>query len=69
ALTGRSFAGKQIVVIGDTPADIECGAGLGVTAIGVATGRHGVEELAVHAPDHVFADFSDWRAAYAAILG
>ena len=67
-LTGRSFAGKQIVVIGDTPADIECGAGLGVKAIGVATGRHGVEELAAHAPDHLFADFSDWRAAYEAII-
>ena len=40
-LTGRRFAGKEIVVIGDTPADIECGAALGVKAIAVATGRHG----------------------------
>ena len=31
-LTGRRFAGKEIVVIGDTPADIECGAPLGVKA-------------------------------------
>ena len=50
------------------PADIECGAGLGVKAIAVATGRHTVDELAAHAPDHVFADFSDWRAALEAIL-
>jgi phosphoglycolate phosphatase-like HAD superfamily hydrolase len=69
ALTGRRYAGKDVVVIGDTPADVECGAGIGVTAIAVATGRHGVEELETHAPDHVFADFSDWRAAYAAIIG
>lgn len=67
-LTGLRFAGKEIVVIGDTPADIECGASLGVKAVAVATGRHSVEELAAHAPDHVFADFSDWHAAYAAIL-
>jgi phosphoglycolate phosphatase-like HAD superfamily hydrolase len=69
ALTGRHYTGKDVVVIGDTPADVECGASLGVTAVAVATGRHSVDELAVCAPDHVFADFSDWRAAYAAIMG
>ena len=69
ALDGRRYAGKDIVVIGDTPADVECGASLGVTAIAVATGRHTVDELAACAPDHLFADFSDWRAAYDAIIG
>ena len=69
ALDGRRYAGKDVVVIGDSPADIECGASLGVTAVGVATGRHTVDELARHEPDHLFADFTDWRAAYAAIMG
>ena len=69
ALHGRRYAGKDVVVIGDAPADIECGASLGVTAVGVATGRHGVDELAGYGPDHLFADFTDWRAAYAAIMG
>jgi len=68
ALTGRRYAGKDVVVIGDTPADVECGASLGVKAIAVATGRHDAEELATHAPDHLFGDLSDWRAAYAAIM-
>ncbi len=68
-LTGKRFAGKEIVVIGDTPADIACGAALGVKAVAVATGSHPVEELAAHAPDHVFTDLSDWRAVYEAILG
>lgn len=67
-LGGRRFVGKEIVVIGDTPADIECGAALGVKAVAVATGRHQVAELAAHAPDALFPDFSDWRAAYEAIL-
>lgn len=67
-LAGRAFAGKDVVVIGDTPADVECGAALGVKAIAVATGKHGVDELAAYTPDHVFADFSDWRSAYEAIL-
>ncbi len=46
ALSGKAFAGEEIVVIGDTPSDITCGRGLGVRAIGVATGRHGADELA-----------------------
>ncbi len=69
ALDGRRYAGKDIVVIGDTPADVECGASLGVTAVAVATGRHTVDQLAAYAPDHLFADFSDWRPAYGAIMG
>jgi len=67
-LTGRRFAGKEIVVIGDTPADIECGAALGVKAIAVATGRHGMDELAAHEPDYLFGDMSDWQAVYEAIV-
>ena len=59
---------RRSSIIGDTPADIECGAALGVKAIAVATGKHSVDELAAHAPDYLFDDFSDWRAAYEAIL-
>ncbi len=69
ALHGRRFGGKDVVVIGDTPADIECGASLGVTTVAVATGRHTVHDLAAHQPDHLFADFSGWRPAYDAIMG
>ncbi|NLE23633.1 MAG: HAD family hydrolase [Actinobacteria bacterium] len=68
-LHGRRFRGKDVVVIGDTPADIECGASLGVTAVAVATGRYSVDELAAHEPDHLYADFSDWRPAYDEIMG
>jgi phosphoglycolate phosphatase-like HAD superfamily hydrolase len=67
-LTGRRFTGKEIVIIGDTPADIECGAALGVKAVAVATGTHSEDELAAYAPDHLFADLSDWRAVRDAIL-
>ena len=67
-LTGRRYAGKDVVILGDTPADVECGASLGVTAIAVATGRHTLDELRACRPDHAFADFSDWRAAYEAIV-
>ena len=68
ALTGRRFQGKEIVIVGDTPADIACGAHLGVTAIAVATGRYTATQLAEHGPDEVFEDLSDWRSVYRAIL-
>lgn len=52
--TGRLHRGKEVVVIGDTPADIQCGRHLGVRAIAVATGTYGPASLAEHAPDAVF---------------
>ncbi|MGH7477879.1 MAG: HAD family hydrolase, partial [Longimicrobiales bacterium] len=45
--TGREFRGRDVVVIGDTPHDVTCGRALGVTAVGVATGRH--DEAALRA--------------------
>ena len=67
-LTGHDFSGKEVVVIGDTPADILCGAGLSVRTIAVATGRHTSAELAAYDPDYLCADLGDWRAVMAAIL-
>jgi phosphoglycolate phosphatase len=62
-------AGDAIVVIGDTPADLNCGKALGASAIGVATGRFSVEELRLHEPMAVFQDLSDTDAVTRAILG
>jgi phosphoglycolate phosphatase-like HAD superfamily hydrolase len=47
---GLAIAGERLVVIGDTPADIECGRSLGARAIGVASGHYTVEELEAHNP-------------------
>jgi phosphoglycolate phosphatase-like HAD superfamily hydrolase len=65
---GLAIAGDQLVIIGDTPADIHCGRALGVRAIGVATGRYTVEQLAEHAPAHCFATLEDTDAVCRAIL-
>lgn len=65
---GLDLAGPSIVVIGDTPADIECGRSLGARAIGVATGRYPVEELRKHNPAAVFPDLSDTDAVVRAIV-
>lgn len=51
---GLELAGDRLVVIGDTPADIECGRSLGAKAIGVASGHYTVEQLREHNPYAVF---------------
>ncbi len=58
----------ELVIIGDTPADVACGVGAKRRAIAVATGRYTVEELAACKPAAVFADLSDTEAVMAAIL-
>ena len=66
---GAIIGGERVFVIGDTPADLECGRGVGARAIGVATGRYSVQELAAHDAHAVFADLSDTAAVLAAIDG
>jgi phosphoglycolate phosphatase-like HAD superfamily hydrolase len=69
ALLGRQIAGSDVVVIGDTPADMGCGRGIGARAIGVATGRYSVDDLRACGAAAVFGDLSDTEAAVRAILG
>ena len=66
---GVEFDGASIVVIGDTPADIECARSVRARTVAVATGRYSVEELAAHEPSAVLEDLSDTDAAVRAILG
>jgi phosphoglycolate phosphatase-like HAD superfamily hydrolase len=66
-LTGVDYAGKEIVIIGDTPFDIACGEHLGVRTIAVATGTHPAEELARCGPDYLFDDLTDTDAVWRAI--
>lgn len=58
-ISGREFRGHDIVIIGDTPSDVTCGAELGARAIGVATGRHASDELAAAGAWAVLPDLSD----------
>jgi phosphoglycolate phosphatase-like HAD superfamily hydrolase len=65
---GRIPEGRDVVVIGDTPADVACGACVGARTVAVATGGYGVADLEATGADHVFADFSDVERAREAIL-
>ena len=63
---GRDFAPDETYIVGDTPADINCGAAHGLRTIAVATGpAHALDDLRGCAPDHLFADLSGvqttWR--------
>ena len=60
-------AGSTVVVIGDTPADVECGRGIGARAVAVATGHFTTADLAAYKPHAVFEDFTDSAAAMRAI--
>lgn len=66
---GVDLTGHAIVVIGDTPADIDCARSVGARTIAVATGRYSVDDLAEHEPSAVFEDLTDTAAVVAAILG
>ena len=60
---GRVPQGSDVVIIGDTPADMTCGQGIDARAIGVATGRHAVIEL-LAAGGHVAFDAPPCRVAW-----
>ncbi len=66
---GLHLEGSAMIVIGDTPADLTCGASLGARAIGVATGRFSVAELEQHRPLAVFPDLSDTVRVMQVIVG
>jgi len=68
AETGVRFDGESIVIVGDTPHDVSCGAALGVRAIAVATGRHERPDLEAAGASVVFDDFRDTAAVLDAVL-
>ena len=65
---GREVPGHDVRVVGDTPADLACGRAIGARAVGVATGRYPVEELARHEPAAVFATLEDTARVVEALV-
>lgn len=61
-MTGYRFAGHETVVVGDTPADVQCARAVGAVAVAVATGRPSREQLAAAAPDHLLDSLEEWPA-------
>jgi phosphoglycolate phosphatase-like HAD superfamily hydrolase len=65
---GKVPSGNEVVIIGDTPADISCGECIGARAVAVATGGYSVPDLAACGPHAVFEDLSDTDRVVDAIL-
>jgi phosphoglycolate phosphatase len=65
---GRSPSGAEVVIIGDTPADVACGECINARAVAVATGGYSVSALTACRPHAVFQDLSDTEQVLEAIL-
>ena len=65
---GRVPTGPEVVIIGDTPADIGCGVGIDARAIAVATGAYSVADLVACSPHAAFESLSDTDRVIEAIL-
>lgn len=56
---GRDIAAERVLIIGDTPHDVDCARHNGCKVIGVATGAFSVETLAEAGADLALSDLSD----------
>jgi len=65
---GLDVGGADVVIVGDTPADVTCGRGIGARAIGVATGAYQAADLLGAGASAAFDDLSDTEAVLAAVF-
>lgn len=59
AYNGRTYAGKDVVIIGDSENDVRCGRGIGAFSVAVCTGFTTRDALAAEAPDVLLNDLCD----------
>lgn len=67
-LFGRVPSGHDVVIIGDTPADVTCGQGIGARAIAVATGSYSRDQLHAAGAFAAFGTLADTDAVLEAIF-
>ena len=65
---GRVPSGPEVVIVGDTPADIACGSCINARAVAVATGAYSVTDLMSCAPHAAFENLSDTDRVLEAIF-
>jgi phosphoglycolate phosphatase len=67
ALLGGPVLGSDLVIVGDTPADMTCGKSLEARAIGVATGFYSTADLLAAGAYAAFESFADPAPVLAAV--
>jgi phosphoglycolate phosphatase-like HAD superfamily hydrolase len=68
-LWGVDFPVEEVIVVGDTPRDVQCGRAVGTRTLGVATGHFDVDALVESGADRVVADFGDTGAVLELLVG
>src|SRR5262249_9650095 len=58
---GSLISSRDVLVIGDTPRDIDAGREAGFRAVGVATGQYSVDQLLESGADFAIANFREGR--------
>jgi phosphoglycolate phosphatase-like HAD superfamily hydrolase len=66
---GVSVPADEVLVVGDTPKDVQCGRKTGMRTVGVATGRYAVSDLEGAGADHVLLDLSDTEEVLSLLTG
>lgn len=66
---GVRFATADVVVIGDTERDVDCGRFAGARTVAVATGGTSYDDLATTNPDHLLKDLSDTTHVLSLLVG
>jgi phosphoglycolate phosphatase-like HAD superfamily hydrolase len=61
-LLGRNLAGNQIVVVGDTPLDIDCARAISAKSLAVATGGYSLGRLRADRPTWAIGNLSEVTA-------
>ena len=62
-LLGEELRGDEVVVVGDTPHDVQCGRAIGAQVLAVATGGASLEQLRPLRPDWLVEDLRQVTAA------
>jgi phosphoglycolate phosphatase len=58
-LVGARLRRSQVLVVGDTPLDVVAALGAGAVAVGVASGRYGVDDLRQAGADHALTSLEE----------
>jgi phosphoglycolate phosphatase-like HAD superfamily hydrolase len=65
--TGQRFKGRNIVIIGDSIRNIECGKLFHALTIAIATGFHSKVQLSAAGADYLFDNLKDYKKVLKAI--
>lgn len=60
-LAAREFRDRDVVIIGDSIRDVECGKSFNALTIAVATGFHSQEKLLAAGPDYLFENLENYQ--------